>query len=283
MARFITCDKGIGELTSDGGVRLLRTELTSIDDALRAGLDLHLLQKLPTANSVSQESVRFLPPVVRPSKIWAQGVAYRDHAHEVGADPSATPRVFLIAPSALIGHNANIRIPAHAPDKVDFEGEVAVVIGPRPASSVEVETAWEYVAGLTCCNDVSARDIQLGGAEGWANPRVASPTIGKSLDTFKPLGPCVATLDEVAHRDDVGLKTVVDGEVRQAARTSDLLFSIAELVSYLSRLSTLLPGDVIATGTPGGVGLSDGRFLKAGSHVSVEVEGVGVLTNTVIR
>jgi 2-keto-4-pentenoate hydratase/2-oxohepta-3-ene-1,7-dioic acid hydratase in catechol pathway len=184
----------------------------------------------------------------------------------------------LKAPSSLIGSGQPILLPRVAPDCVDYEGEVAVVIG-RRATDVPAAEAWRYVAGLTICNDVSARDVQQGAHVAGARPNTS---MAKSFDTFTPCGPCVATPDEVADPEDVGISTYVDGERRQHARTRQHIWPISEMIAFLSARTTLLPGDVVSTGTPAGVGAPTKRFLRPGNVVRVEVEGVGMLENGVV-
>jgi 2-keto-4-pentenoate hydratase/2-oxohepta-3-ene-1,7-dioic acid hydratase in catechol pathway len=180
--------------------------------------------------------------------------------------------VFIKVTSAVVGSGTRVALPPTAPDRVDFEGEVAVVIG-RRASSVRAADAWSHVAGITACDDLTARDVQRG---------TGNFGLAKSFDGFCPLGASLVTLDEYADPDDIGLTTLVDGEVRQEARTTDLVFGVPELVEYLSRHTTLEPGDVISTGTPAGVGEPEGRFLAAGSVVEVRVERVLPLVNEVV-
>jgi 2-keto-4-pentenoate hydratase/2-oxohepta-3-ene-1,7-dioic acid hydratase in catechol pathway len=209
------------------------------------------------------------------------GLAYGDHAIEAGAavpDHAAAdfPTLFLKASSSIAGPSDDIVLPALAPTEVDYEGEVAVVIG-RAARAIPAADGWSHVFGVTAANDVSARDVQDGRFFGG----VQDPSKAKSFDTFTPLGPWVATPDEFADRDAIGLRTQVNGELRQDACTSELLRPIPALVSAVSQFVTLRPGDVILTGTPAGVGMALGRYLKAGDEVSVHVDVVGELRNRV--
>jgi 2-keto-4-pentenoate hydratase/2-oxohepta-3-ene-1,7-dioic acid hydratase in catechol pathway len=178
----------------------------------------------------------------------------------------------------VTGPTGDIGLPGIAPSAVDFEGEMAVVIG-APASDVPESRAWSYVAGITIVNDITARDVQDG-----SNPGVSGPNVGlaKGFDGFKPLGPALLTTDRFRELGALALRTRVDGETRQESSTAQMHFSVAELVSYLSRFTTLHPGDLILTGTPSGVGVSSGRFLRAGQVVEVELEGVGALRNRVV-
>jgi 2-keto-4-pentenoate hydratase/2-oxohepta-3-ene-1,7-dioic acid hydratase in catechol pathway len=222
--------------------------------------------------------VRILPPVLRPSKIWALGLAYASHVSEMGGHQDAEPYFFLKAPSSLNGAGQPIVLPRGAPDHVDYEGEIALVIGRRTAHVAESD-AWSYVAGITILNDVSARDVQQGKHVPGARPNTS---MGKSFDTFTPCGPVVATLDELASADDIELTTLVNGEQRQHARTSSLIWPVPYLLSFLSSRTTLVPGDIVSTGTPSGVGLAESRFLKPGDLVTIRVTGVGELHNAVV-
>ena len=199
---------------------------------------------------------------LKPSKIIGIGVNYRAHAAEMGKPLPEEPLIFLKPPSALLPHGGAILRPADYA-RVDFEGELGVVIGTR-ASRLAPGEAMTAVAGLVCVNDVTVRDLQSKDGQ-WAR--------AKGFDTFCPLGPrMVSGLDPA----DLAITTRVNGEVRQASRTSDLIFGVAALIAFVSRHMTLLPGDVISTGTPAGVG-----NLTVGDVVEVEIEGIGILANTV--
>jgi len=215
---------------------------------------------------------RLLSPV-EPPQVVAIGLNYRKHAQESNMTAPAAPVVFIKACSAVAGPCDPIILPAMAPDEVDYEAELVIIIG-KPAKNVPEEQADHYILGYTCGNDVSARDCQLRHDKQWAR--------GKSFDSFAPLGPCVATgIDG----DNLDIRLLLNGAVMQASNTSDMIFNCRYLVSYLSRCMTLLPGSVIMTGTPSGVGM--GRkppvWLRAGDQVTVEIEGIGALTNNVIK
>jgi 2-keto-4-pentenoate hydratase/2-oxohepta-3-ene-1,7-dioic acid hydratase in catechol pathway len=212
-----------------------------------------------------------LPPVPRPRKIVAVGRNYREHVDEEQADAPPAPLLFAKWPSALIGDGGEIRWDPALTEQVDWEAELAVVIG-RRARNVPIAAALDHVLGYTCLNDVSARDLQFGDGQ-W--------TRGKSLDTFCPMGPAIVTADEIDDPQRLSIRCVVDGEVVQESTTERMFFGLAEIISHCSRSFTLEPGDVIATGTPGGVGVfrDPPRFLRDGSEVIVEIEGVGRLTN----
>jgi 2-keto-4-pentenoate hydratase/2-oxohepta-3-ene-1,7-dioic acid hydratase in catechol pathway len=242
---------------------------------MAAGIDIALIATAPVRERVALARVQLLAPVPRPSKIWAVGMAYAAHRSEVGYTSVADdPVIFLKAPSSIIGTGERIRLPKVAPHEVDYEGELAVVISKR-ATEISPDEAYAHIAGFSICNDVSARDVQKGRVPG----READVSAAKSFDTFTPFGPVLATLDEFADPDDLRLRTWVDGELRQDARTSQLIYPVPALVSYLSHQTTLEPGDVISTGTPSGVGHKRGMYLTSGTEIRIEIEGIGALVN----
>jgi acylpyruvate hydrolase len=210
-------------------------------------------------------------PIPDPQKIICLGLNYRDHAEETGQDIPTAPMWFAKFANSLIGSGQDIVIPTAHPEYVDYEAELALIIG-RVARNVEAKDALSHIAGAMPFNDVSARDLQV------QNPLWTS---GKAIDTFAPCGPALVTLDEI---DDLGaleLRTRIDGELLQEGTTANLIFGPAEVVAWLSRTMTLLPGDIIATGTPAGVGAAQGRFLRDGDTVEVEIDGLGSLRNAV--
>jgi 2-keto-4-pentenoate hydratase/2-oxohepta-3-ene-1,7-dioic acid hydratase in catechol pathway len=213
------------------------------------------------------------PPVPDPDKILCIGVNYRDHADESDMAVPVAPIVFAKFRNSLAGPRDAIVLPA-ASDQVDFEGEMAVVIG-RTCRRVRPEQALDCVAGAFPLNDVSARDLQL---------QVSQWTTGKAIDTFAPCGPELVLLDDAGDLGSLTLTTRVNGKVVQHASTADMIFGVPRLVSFLSQTMTLVPGDIIATGTPSGVGFArtPPLFLRAGDTVDVEIEGLGVLSNPVI-
>jgi 2-keto-4-pentenoate hydratase/2-oxohepta-3-ene-1,7-dioic acid hydratase in catechol pathway len=268
--QLVTTSGGVGRI-DDGEVALLDVPFPDLGAVLWAHESLQPLASAPVSRRVPLGEVELRAPVPRPGKVWAIGVNYRSHAAETGREPPSTPMVFVKVTSAVIGSGQPIRIPPAAPEQVDYEGEVAVVIG-RRATRVQAADAWAHVAAVTACDDVTARDVQRG---------TGNFGLAKSFDTFCPLGGSLVTMDEYGDPDDIGLTTLVDGEERQQARTSDLVFGVPELVEYLSRHTTLEPGDVISTGTPSGVGVVSGRFLTPGARVEVRVERVLPLVNEV--
>jgi 5-carboxymethyl-2-hydroxymuconate isomerase len=218
------------------------------------------------------DELELLPPVTRPGKIVAIGLNYRDHAKEAGATPPTEPIVFAKFVTSLIGHRAEIRWDPELSHEVDYEAELAVVIG-RRARRVSEEDALDYVLGYTCANDVSARDIQFSESQ-WVR--------AKSLDTFCPLGPVLVTADEIPDPQRLPISCMVNGELMQSANTSEMFFGVRTLISYCSRSFTLESGDVIITGTPAGVGVfkKPQRWLGEGDEVAVEIGGIGSLVNT---
>jgi 2-keto-4-pentenoate hydratase/2-oxohepta-3-ene-1,7-dioic acid hydratase in catechol pathway len=210
-------------------------------------------------------------PIPDPQKIICLGLNYRDHAEETGQEIPTAPMWFAKFANSLIGSGQEIVLPTAHAEYVDYEAELALVIG-RRAKNVSAEDALRYVAGATAFNDVSARDLQL------QNPLWTS---GKAIDTFAPCGPALVTLDEIDDLGTLGLRTRINSELLQQGNTANLIFGPAEVVAWLSRTMTLLPGDIIATGTPAGVGAAQGRFLRDGDTVEVEIDGLGTLVNRV--
>ena len=224
------------------------------------------------STALELDSIEFLPAVY-PSKILAIGRNYAEHAAEGGAELPKAPLLFNKLPNALSAHNAPIVLPIIS-EQVDFEAELAVIIG-RTARRVSEAQALEYIFGYSLINDVSARDLQFGDGQ-W--------TRGKSLDTFAPLGAFITTRDEIEDVQTLKIEGVLNGEVMQSSNTSKMIFQVAYLVSYLSQGITLQPGDVIASGTPDGVGIfrKPPVLLKAGDVFEVKIEKVGVLRNPVV-
>ena len=252
IARFTTGDDPMFGLVDGAGEKI--AEITGDP----------LYTKIELTGTVHQvEDVRLLAPVIPRSKIIGIGRNYADHAKEMGNEVPSEPLMFLIPNTAVIGPGDPVVMPAIS-ERVDYEGELAVVIG-RMCKDVSPEEAKKVVFGYTISNDVTARDLQKSDGQ-WSR--------AKGFDTFCPLGPWIETdLDPAASR----VTTRLDGEVVQDGPTSDMIFGVAELISHASRAFTLLPGDVILTGTPEGVGP-----VKAGQRVEVEVPEIGVLANTYV-
>ncbi|MFI6520216.1 fumarylacetoacetate hydrolase family protein [Spirillospora sp. NPDC050679] len=249
----------IARFSTDGGMAFGVVEENTI-----AVIAAHPFGELEfTGHRLPLEDVRLLAPIL-PSKVIAIGKNYAEHAREMGGEPPAEPVIFAKPSTSVIGPREAIAYPEKLSQRVDYEGELAVVIG-RMVREIPVARAHEAVLGYTCANDVTARDLQK---------RDGQWTRAKGFDTFCPLGPWIETEADPA---DLAIRTLVNGEVRQDARTSDLLHDIPSLVAHVSQVMTLLPGDVILTGTPAGVGP-----LEIGDEVTVSIEGVGDLTNRVV-
>ena len=208
------------------------------------------------------------PCVPRPRKIFGIGLNYRAHAEESGMELPEKPVVFAKHDNCLTGPEGDVII--FGPT-TDYEAELVVVLG-KQGRDISKEQAWDYVAGLTCGQDVSERATQFASKPPHFN-------LGKSFDTFGPVGPCIVSLDQFADPGNLGLTCDVNGERRQDGRTSDLIFDVPDLISYLSGICTLEPGDLIFTGTPSGVGAVTQNFLKPGDVVVTTIEGIGTMTN----
>ena len=223
----------------------------------------------------SADVAKLLAPIV-PTSILCIGLNYRHHADESGAKHPEIPILFMKSIASLQNPGDPITLPTHLKsDEVDYECELAVVIG-KPCKNVSRENALDYVLGYTCANDVSARDwqIKFGGGQ-WCR--------GKAFDTFCPLGPVLVTTDEITNPNALKIKTTVNGETLQDWNTDDMIFDVPTLIEFLSGSSTLLPGTVILTGTPHGVGMArkPPRWLQSGDSVTIEIEKIGQLTNPV--
>lgn len=222
----------------------------------------------------TERIIRLLPPV-EPPNILAIGLNYGKHADETHVKRPELPILFMKATTSLVGPEDKIVLPAAGPDQVDYEAELAIVMG-KKAKNVRREDALQYVFGYTCANDVSARDWQIEKqARQWAR--------GKSFDTFCPLGPCLVTADDIPNPNSLSIRSILNGQTMQDSNTSDMIFDVASLVSDLSRSMTLLPGTVILTGTPGGVGFTRNPpvFLKNGDEIVIEIQNIGRLANKV--
>ncbi|WP_419839324.1 fumarylacetoacetate hydrolase family protein [Candidatus Poriferisodalis sp.] len=275
IARHLLDGQPALAIVTDDGLATLQTahtDLTSLLDACDGNV-VAAVEAMATGAVTPLDEADLLSPVGRPPTVLAVGLNYRAHAAEGGREPPSVPIIFNKHHNCIVGPGDPIHIPAAAPDVVDYEGELAVVIG-RAARAVSAADAPDYIAGYTIMNDVSVRDWQR-----------ASPTMmmGKSWDTHGPCGPWMVTSDSL---DPHGcrLVTEVSGEVRQDAKTDDLIFNCYEIVEHLSTAFTLDPGTIIATGTPAGVGLyfDPPRLLSPGDEVSITIEGIGTLTNPVI-
>jgi len=257
-------------LTSEGSIVLSSLHSEGRNEILRGDL---FGEMEPTGTFI--KPAKILAPLV-PAAVYCTGLNYRKHAEETGAKIPSFPVLFMKAPSALQNPGDPILLPTHlASHQVDFECELAIVIG-RTAKNVSRDNALDYVLGFTCANDVSARDWQkqFGGSQ-WCR--------GKTFDTFLPLGPTLVTPDEVSDPIALRIQTHVNGQTMQDSNTADMVFDIPTLVEFFSGSTTLVPGTIILTGTPSGVGMARTPpvWLQPGDTVSIEIENIGTLTNPV--
>ena len=218
------------------------------------------------------KEAKILAPIASPPKIVCLGLNYSSHVAETKEQKPKMPVLFMKPRTAITGPNSKI-IKRSYVNQLDYEGELAIVIGKR-AQNVSLSEAFEYIFGYTILNDVSARDFQFIGSQ-W--------TSGKGFDTFAPTGPFIVTRDELPDTRNLSIRTWVNGELRQDGSTKDMIFAVPEIIHYLSRVMTLEPCDIIATGTPSGVGMAmkPPVWLKGGDEVQIEIDGIGILRNTV--
>ncbi len=284
--RLYTTNHGIAREDHENELSMLDLPEADVGELLR-GRGLAAASNATVRERVPIDKLEILAPVPRPGKVPIVGLNYRSHAEEVlevmklfGREMQLPnePNFQQTPGSAVIGPGEAIVLPDIAPAMVDYEGEIAAVIG-TAASRVPVSRAWSCLAGLTIANDVSARDVQRRAMGGDVTVTVGH---AKSFDTFKPLGPCLVTADEFDEPLDLAVRTVVNGEVRQDSRTTEFVYQISELISYVSQYFTLEPGDVLLTGSPKGVGQFSGTFLAPGDVVEITVERIGTLTNHVV-
>ncbi|MGA1980779.1 MAG: fumarylacetoacetate hydrolase family protein [Sedimentisphaerales bacterium] len=281
-----------GVLT-DNGIVDLSDNFQSVQQIIAGGIE--TIKKIQStvdkcSKFTNPSAVKLLAPVPDPPKVLALAGNYSQHIAEVGItlglsdSPRKTtvPRPFLMPSTAIIGHGEEIPWPAYSRE-IDYEIELAIVVG-KEAKCISPQRAKECIAGYTIANDVSARSVTF--AKGrkkrpwdefydWLN--------GKWADGFLPIGPCIVTADEIENPQNLQMTLKVNGEIRQNANTSKMIFSVCQIVSFLSYLMTLQPGDIIATGTPEGVAMASGNFLKAGDKIECTIEKLGTLTNTLGR
>ena len=212
------------------------------------------------------------PPVPRPQKSFGIGLNYASHVAESGREAPDSPLVFTKFPSCLVGPTADVEIRSGG---CDYEGELVVVIG-QGGRDITIDDAWNHVIGVTVGQDISDRPAQF----------AAKPPhfdLGKSFDTFGPIGPVLVSTDDLADRDELRIVCAVNGEVRQDGNTADMIFDVPTLVSFLSSITTLVTGDIIFTGTPAGVGAAQGKYLADGDVITTTIDGIGTMTNRVVR
>ena len=262
----------VGDEVADASAAL-GDRYADLDAIVHAGAFAELHEASATGETVAIDEVRLLPPIVGP-RIFCIGVNYRSHREEMGRDESAHPIVFVRFPSSLVGHATPLLRPL-ASDRFDYEGELAVVIG-RFGRRIPREHALEHVAGYSCFNDGSIRDYQR---------HTSQFTPGKNFDRSGSFGPWLVTADEVGDPSALTLTTRLNGEVMQQSTTDLLIFDVPAIIAYLSEFTDLRPGDIIATGTPGGVGVArdPAVFMQPGDKIEVEISDVGLLCNEIVQ
>ncbi|MCI2420024.1 fumarylacetoacetate hydrolase family protein [Saccharopolyspora sp. K220] len=262
------------------GNELLLLDLPHPDVEALLTHDLSLARTASVLERIPTDSAELLAPVAAPGKVVIAGANYLDHLAEAEM-PTPSSVVFItVSGEMVVGPRSPILLPAEAPGHVDYEAELAIVVG-TPGKGIRAADAWRHVAGLTIVNDVSARDVQLAGMTDGAISDTGAVARGKTFPTFKPLGPAVVTAEEFEQPLDLAITTRVNGELRQNGRTSEMLFSIPEIIETVSASVPLDVGDVVLTGTPSGVALASGAYLRPEDIVDIEIEGIGHLHNTV--
>ncbi len=246
---------------------------SDVMDAVARHQELHVITESLSAESAdwALPEVELSAPVPHPRNSFGVGLNYRDHAAESSMELPPVPVIFAKYPSCINGPFNAIDLRT---DTADYEAELVVVIG-STTRDVNPSRAWEHVAGITCGQDISDRGLQM----------AAKPPhfgLGKSRDTYGPLGPLLVSTDLVANPDDLKITCSVNGEIRQADRTSNMVFDVSYLISYISNVLTLEAGDIIFTGTPAGVGAANGRFLKPGDEIVTEIESIGFMRNNCV-
>lgn len=266
-------DCGYG-LVDQAGLRPANASLRARHSDLRALLAADALAELPSNldPAVPLDSVTLLSPIPNPDKILCVGLNYAAHIKETGRDKPAYPAIFTRYPSSLRGHGEPLLRPAVS-EEFDYEGELAVIIG-KEGRNIRAEDAAQHIAGYSCFNDGTIRDFQRHTSQFWS---------GKSFDDSGAMGPWIVTRDELPDPEAQHLRTVLNGKEVQSTPISDLAFSIGEIIAYLSTVTRLLPGDIIATGTPGGVGRfrNPPLYMFAGDRIEVEITGIGTLSNPI--
>lgn len=239
----------------------------------RGAIDGLLVNRWGSRIVCDEPNVRILAPILKPPKIIGIGLNYRDHAEEQGAKVPKVPMIFAKFATSIIGPNEPIIYPSIT-EQLDYEAELAFVIG-KGGKNIPIDKAYSHIAGYCIFNDVTARDIQLSDRQ-WVR--------GKTADTLAPLGPYLVTRDEIPEPDNLKIQLWLNGDLMQDSRTDQLIFDIPYLVNFLSQAFTLEPGDIVATGTPSGVGFArtPPNFMEVGDRVKVEIEGLGVLENPIV-
>src|SRR5882757_552773 len=270
--QLVVTRDGMGRL-EEGGIALLDSAFPDVAALLRGAGSLDLLAAARVLDRIPLDGCDLRAPVGGSSAVWGVGLNYHSKAARAGRAVPVEPILYLAASSAVVGPDAEVTVPVERTAEMDYEGEIAVVIG-QPLYQAEPSAVWPAVAGITAANDITARDVMRA---------TGSPTLAKSFPGFNPLGASFVTVDELPDRDAIGVRTFVNGELRQAGDSSGMIFAIPELVARLSHLVALEPGDIVLTGTPAGTGQDRQCFLAAGDEIRVEVDSVLPLVTTVAR
>lgn len=266
----VTTEHGLGRVEGDQ-IALLDSPYADLGAVVEATGSLACLDDCAVTRRVPADDVRLLAPLGRPRAIWGVGLNYRSKAAKAGRALPTEPILYLAASSALLSPDEEVAVPGDATEQLDYEGEIAVVIG-RRLHRAAPEDVWPAVAGITAANDMTARDVMK---------RTATPTLAKSFPGCNPLGPSVCTVDELADADAIRVRTWVNDELRQDDTSAGMIFAIPDLVSRISWYAALEPGDVVLTGTPAGTGQDLDRFLAPGDRIRIEVGPVLPLVTTV--
>jgi 2-keto-4-pentenoate hydratase/2-oxohepta-3-ene-1,7-dioic acid hydratase in catechol pathway len=275
--RLYQTSKGIARADDDDELAVLDVPHPHIS-ALLSDNDVDAAH-VPIRARLSVTDAVLLPPNSPAGQLILVGANYRSHIEEAGLQTPTRAMGLAVPAAAISAPFAPIVLPAEAPTMVDYEGEIAVLIG-HPGRDIPAGSGWDHIAGLCVANDISARDVQLAGMQNGQVTDIAKIIKGKTFPSFKPIGPCIVTADDIKDCP-LTLTTRVNGSQRQHAVTSEMLFDFAQVVEQISATIELKPGDIILTGTPSGVGMADNRYLQAGDVVEVEVDLIGTLRNTV--
>jgi 2-keto-4-pentenoate hydratase/2-oxohepta-3-ene-1,7-dioic acid hydratase in catechol pathway len=263
------------------GDRLEILDLPPQDLALLIAEGMDKVRAARRIGSIPLTEAELLAPIDPRGRLILNGANYADHVEEAGMPMPTVPLFLEIPDSGLCPPMADIVLPPEAPTHVDYEGELALVIT-RAGADIPAARAWDYVGGLAVTNDVSARDVQLSGMQNGVMVDLDYVRRGKSFPSFSPIGPGVLVVGEAERAADFKLRTAVNDEVRQSARTGEMIFDVPTIIEHVSRRFELKVGDVILSGTPGGVALASGKYLRAGDVVEVSIEGIGALRNRVV-
>lgn len=272
--KLLNTDQGIARLLDDGTVEMLDTPHVELGEAIIDG-QLDALCKCDVKSTTRLTEVTVTSPVAAPPRYFIIGLNYQSHADETGLQTQSEPIYGIASGTSVHGPEQDIVLPHEYPDKVDYEGEIGVVVGKR-CENVSAEVAWDYVAGLTPVNDVSARDIQ-----GKLMKEGGNFAEAKAYPTFKPTGPALVTVDEIVQPLELSVRTLVNGEIRQDGNARDMIHDIAKIIASISSKEPLLPGDILCTGTPDGVGVATGQFLGSGDVVEIQIGNWPVLKNRI--